>query len=1073
MRLLQLDANEGLTFTRNLTRDIPPYAILSHTWGAEDEEVTFQDVLQNGGKSKPGYEKILFCGRQAKRDGLDHFWIDTCCIDKTSAAELTESINSMFRWYRNAVHCYVYLPDVSSTAEADDISWRNQLEQSRWFTRGWTLQELLAPKSVRFFSIEGTLLGDRVSLQNEIHSVTRIKISALLGTPLGTFSPLERMDWSNDRRTTREEDIAYCMLGIFDVSIPVIYGEGKAMAKERLRKAIDEKTGVTSGPDVSSSKETLGTHGTNKACLVLPFGQNRGFVGRDSILTKLVREILPRRDKNDCQRTVLEGLGGIGKTQIALEAAYRVQKKDPGCSIFWVPAITITTFENAYRAIGRALGTPGIEDDKADVKLLVKTALGKCSADWLLIIDNIDDVGVLDGEGLRRYIPFSRKGSILFTTRNHEIAVELDTSPESIYAIGKMTEAEALELLRSRLQERQYHDIQATNDLLLHLVYLPLAIKQASAYMAKTRATTATYLKRCLESDEKQIKLLTTGFEDRGRYSRETNPIATTWLISFQHLKRTHPLAADYLKFICFLAEKDIPTTLLLYEKDEEARDEALGILEGYAFISIQNQRDAFDIHRLVRLAARNWVKQEWDVCYTKAIQRLAKVYPLPKHENRQTWMAYMPHAQVALIDHQQCKDKEVEADLLYVVAESHNQLGRYAEAEKLCREVLELSKSVLGAEHPRTLDSMDNLGLMLDNQGRYEEAEEMHRQTLELKRSVLGAEHLDTLSSINNLANVLYSQGKYGQAEKMYRQALELTKSVLGAEHPRILNSTNNLALVLDSQGRYEEAEEMHRQELALTKSVLGAEHPRTLDSTNNLALVLYNQGKYEEAESMHRQTLKLKKLVLGAEHPRTLDSINNLANVLHSQGKYEEAEEMHRETLELKRLMLGAKHPNTIASISNLANVLYSQGKYEEAEEMHREALELKKSVLGAEHPRTLDSMNALALVFNSARKYRESEVLQSQALRGYRSRLGPEHPRTLDSMNNLGLVFVSQGKYEEAEDIYQDTLQLQTRVLGQAHPSTLRTNKNLQLLLAAKARDALGEASEDSGDDGGVAV
>ncbi|KAI4592830.1 hypothetical protein KJ359_010383 [Pestalotiopsis sp. 9143b] len=878
MRLLQLDGNEGLTLTTDLINDIPPYAILSHTWGADGDEVTFQDASQKGGHDKPGYEKILFCGQQAKRDGFDHFWVDTCCIDKTSSAELTKAINSMFRWYREAAVCYVYLTDVSTSAAEQLGSWQRQFEQSRWFTRGWTLQELLAPVSVRFFSPQGDDLGDRKSLQNEIHSITKIPTTALRGTALGQFPTHERLAWAQSRQTTEEEDGAYCLLGIFGVYLPLIYGEGKANAMARLLKEVNQQTSVSG--DISGLPYCPPQQEAKQGpYLMIPFGQNEDFVGRQEILTELVVKILPSNKSNDCQRTVLRGLGGVGKTQIALEAAYRVREQDPNCSIFWVPAITMTTFENAYRDIGQALGSPGIEDDKADIKLLVKTALERCSADWLLIIDSVDDIGLLNGEELRKYIPFSRKGSILFTTRNHEVAVELDVSSESTYAISEMNETEALKLLQSGLKARQLQDSQATQALLNHLAYLPLAIKQASAYMAKRRTTTSTYLQYCLDSDETQIKLLNIGFEDRARYSRDTNPIATTWLVSFQHLERKYPLAVEYLKFICFLAEKNIPTSLLPRGENKEEEDEALGILEGYAFISMREQGDAFDIHRLVRLAARNWVKQEWDV---------------------------------ALVD-----------------PDSHDKLGKYAESAEMHREALQLRKLVLGAKHPDTLESMNNLAMVLDSQGKYEEAEKMHRETLERRKSVLGAEHPDTLRSIMNLANVLYNQGKYEEAEKMHRQTLELKRPVMGPEHPSTLVSMNNLAEVFRSQGKYEEAEKMHRQTLELKKSVMGPEHPSTLASVNNLAEVFRSQGKYEEAEKMHRQTLELKRSVLGPKHPSTLKSMNNLALVFDNQGKYEQAEEIHRQTLELRKSVLGAEHPDALDSMNNLALVLVNQGK------------------------------------------------------------------------------------------------------------------------------------------------
>jgi hypothetical protein len=155
MRLLQHSGAARFTLTKEFVGDdqIPPYAILSHTWGLDNEEVTFEDIVDRAGEAKPGYEKIRFCGEQAKQDGLLYFWIDTCCIDKRNDAELSRSINSMFRWYRNATRCYVYLSDVSSPSvggnhKSNPRPWESDFRKSRWFTRGWTLQELLAPASV-------------------------------------------------------------------------------------------------------------------------------------------------------------------------------------------------------------------------------------------------------------------------------------------------------------------------------------------------------------------------------------------------------------------------------------------------------------------------------------------------------------------------------------------------------------------------------------------------------------------------------------------------------------------------------------------------------------------------------------------------------------------------------------------------------------------------------------------------------------------------------------------------------------------------------------------------------------
>ncbi|KAF2726669.1 HET-domain-containing protein [Polyplosphaeria fusca] len=212
---------------------VPRYAILSHTWGADSVEVTFNDLTNGTGTDKPGYEKIRFCAEQAKQDGLDHFWIDTCCIDKENKAELSHAINSMFRWYRNTDRCYAYLSDVSTAkrkADSDTCEWESAFRRSKWFTRGWTLQELLAPRSVEFFSWQHKWLGNRDSLRQQIHEITGIPKAALQGELLSQFNVNDRLSWMENRETKREEDKVYSLLGIFGARISTFYGEGMAKA---------------------------------------------------------------------------------------------------------------------------------------------------------------------------------------------------------------------------------------------------------------------------------------------------------------------------------------------------------------------------------------------------------------------------------------------------------------------------------------------------------------------------------------------------------------------------------------------------------------------------------------------------------------------------------------------------------------------------------------------------------------------------------------------------------------------------------------------------------------------------
>ncbi|KAF8865534.1 HET-domain-containing protein [Acephala macrosclerotiorum] len=236
MRLLHRSETGELSLTKNLVGDdlTPSYAILSHTWGPDNEEVTFEDMTNGTGKDKSGYAKIRYCGEQARQDGLQYFWIDTCCIDKSSSSELSEAINTMYHWYEKAEVCYALLSDFDGTSMEEGTA----LAACRWFTRGWCLQELIAPKNVEFFNSQWNFLGTRAQMAPLLSKITLIDLEVLVDNKVMEFFPVaHKMSWAARRETTREEDMAYCLLGIFDVNMPMLYGEGMK-AFERLQEEI-------------------------------------------------------------------------------------------------------------------------------------------------------------------------------------------------------------------------------------------------------------------------------------------------------------------------------------------------------------------------------------------------------------------------------------------------------------------------------------------------------------------------------------------------------------------------------------------------------------------------------------------------------------------------------------------------------------------------------------------------------------------------------------------------------------------------------------------------------------------
>ena len=309
---------------------IPRYAVLSHTWGADGEEVTFKDLMEGTGKNKAGYKKIEFCRNQATSDGVQHFWVDTCCIDKSSSTELSEAINSMFRWYKNASKCYVYLSDVSTSGHATDVqtsptTWEADFRRSRWFSRGWTLQELIAPPSVEFFSREGVRLGSKESLEQCIHEITGVPIRALRKESLEGFGVEERLSWAKHRKTKRPEDEGYSLLGIFDIQMPLLYGEGREKALVRLRKEIDAsdyqqlKTISHIGDAPYNSYENQ----RHRLCLV-------------DTRVDLLQQITDWATSNSSQYIYwLKGRAGTGKSTVALTIAKSLDRQGVSLASFF------------------------------------------------------------------------------------------------------------------------------------------------------------------------------------------------------------------------------------------------------------------------------------------------------------------------------------------------------------------------------------------------------------------------------------------------------------------------------------------------------------------------------------------------------------------------------------------------------------------------------------------------------------------------------------------------------------------------------------------------------------------
>ncbi|KAH6971524.1 hypothetical protein BKA56DRAFT_557396 [Ilyonectria sp. MPI-CAGE-AT-0026] len=666
---------------------------------------------------------------------------------------------------------------------------------------------------------------------------------------------------------------------------------------------------------------------------LVPFPKNNSFIGRDAILEKLQQQLGPLYS-----RAALFGLGGIGKTQIALAYVYWLHETSPDVSIFWVNASGAEQLQQSFSVIARDCQVPGCNDLKIDVLPMVKKWLesNDCGR-WLMIIDNADDMELFsEGSGpetrtivsdadFARYLPEFGHGHILVTTRNKQVGVDLTLGQPPI-KVDRMDENESEHLLQTRLGDESTSHTDLSN-LSTKLDHIPLALTQAAAYIEKNSIQVSKYLQLLDEGDQSFVKFLGKNFETVGRYPEIPRAITQTWMLSFRMIQRQNPFAAELLSLMSFLDRQAIPEAFLLSYGERNGRTdllEAVGVLKAFSLVS-EDKDDNLNMHRLVHLVTRKWLTEEDTAIHYagQALLAVAKVYPFGEFENREKCSAYLPHANAVLKETISMSRAEAvwKAYLLHNTAEFFYFKGKYRDSERLYAESLAIREEVLGNKHPETLRTMNNLASTSMEQGRWDEAEVLQVEVLENRKRMLGDEHPATLRTMNNLASNFGEQGRWGEAEVLQVEVLESQKRLLGDEHPDTLRTMNNLASTFRKQGRWDEAGVLYVEVFESRKRLLGDEHPATLRSINNLASTFDEQGRSDEAEVLQVEVLESQKRLLGDEHPDTLRTMNNLASTFGKQERWDEAEVLQVEVLESQKRVLGDEHPDTLISIRNLA--------------------------------------------------------------------------------------------------------------------------------------------------------
>ncbi|KAJ5632319.1 P-loop containing nucleoside triphosphate hydrolase protein [Penicillium lividum] len=681
----------------------------------------------------------------------------------------------------------------------------------------------------------------------------------------------------------------------------------------------------------------------------VPFRRDPDFVDRGALLDQIYE-----RGTTPEARIALVGLGGVGKSQLAIECCYRIREHSPETWVFWIHAGNAARFEQSCLDIAERVRIPGRRDSTNIFKLIHNWLVDERHGKWVLILDNVDDSrflneappasqsgqsdhsGAASGQPLLTFLPISYNGSIIITSRSRD-AVSSIVEDDDIITIEPMVPSHASMLFEKKLGV-QAQDI--TLELVTALDYMPLAIVQAASYIRQRtpRLTVQQYLEEFVKSDRKRTSLLAYEGGKLRRDREAKNSILITWQISFDHIQHTRPAAADLLSLMCFFDRQGIPGPILQHqpakENDKEyvTSDDKMNLyndefedsivtLRNYSMIFIDLDGETFGMHRLVQLAMRSWLEAKGQLEHWK--QKFIDIlfYAFPSNGDFENWATCQPlfaHVQ-SLITQRPDGDTSLSkwASVLHRSSNFMLQKGNLITSEQMGVLALETNLRLLGPGDPNTLANMSDLASIYCNQGRWKEAEDLQVQVLEITKLVFGLEHPITLTSMNNLSMTYRDLGRRKEAEDLQVQVLEIRKQILGPEHSDTGAIMSNLAMTYLKQGRWKEAEDLQVQVLEIRKQILGPEHPKTLTSMSNFASAYWNQGRWKEAEDLQVQVLEIRKQILGPEHPDTLTSMHNLAYILRSLGRNEAALQLMAECVRLRRRMLGPDHLDTTLSI------------------------------------------------------------------------------------------------------------------------------------------------------------
>ena len=799
---------------------------------------------------------------------------------------------------------------------------------------------------------------------------------------------------------------------------------------------------LAKGAGVPSPGSEQGSLASSEALTLwtVPYARNPHFTGGEELLSHLEQQFARRAADQPTtlhqaaltQSQAIKGLGGIGKTQIAIEYAYRAREQGRYTHTLWISAASEEAVLSSFAALADRV--PALfQEEESDQRTLVKKALRwleQRPEPWLLIYDNADDITFLPA-----YLPIQGQGSILFTTR-----------ASAVRALAPSLEVEALPLeegvkllLRRAAREDEVteREREEASAIVLALDRFPLAIDQAGAYLEETGCSLADYLQIY---QQHQYQLLAR----RGKQvSGYPDSVATTWSLAFERIEQSDPAAAELLRLCAFVAPDQIPEELLIEgapywpaalqeaAKDRFRFNQMLSTLLSFSLIKRVGRERMLSLHRLVQVVQLERMTREeqrqWAERLVRAVQA---VFPQDPEE-----VASWPGCQ------------------------------RYLDQAQVCETLIQQYHLLL----PEAANLLDRTGTYLIERALYSVAEPLLRRALDMREQLLGSEHPDVATSLHHLARLSWILKEYAQAEVLHQRALGIREKYLGDAHPDVAESLNELALIHDECGNYTQAEPLFQRALRLYEQALGPEHPDVARVLNNLAVHYSVQGQYAQAEPLYQQALRILEQQREPEQPDVARALNNLAHLYMELRKYEQAEPLYQQALRLYEQGLGPKHPLLAFTLDLLAHLYSMQDRFPDAEGLYLRALRIREQ-FGPEYRDLSPSLRGLANLYTQYGMYTQAEPLYLRALHICEQQIGPKHPETARVLDAFAGFQQVQGNILEAAALYERALAIRETVLGPEHPQTVETRTRLKAVLGAmgKMPALVVNVYQDKGDD-----